>query len=844
MPIKLTGDYNTTDSPGSLGQDKFEIKRRVSHGKKIYKGKERQKEIMDVYIDYYTREDSEDRLKKFDMNYDLLNGRLDVNLYKDEAIFEIEGEKIKFDTGPVTHFPFISQIANAYHGEVINRTFKPLAKDISPMANTLRDKKWNSLIEEYLQANVVAPIEQKVTQQFMSQISEQDMFNMTPEQQMEIKNQIDNEVKTMTPEAMVNFMENEYKVPTEQAAQMLLNHEVEENRIRYKTNEGAKHAIAVGEEYYHIGIVHDKPVLTLVNPKYLKWGGSRDTEWIQDATWVTYEKWLTYEDATQKYAEVLEGKDYKELENLVGPIGRYSGSPNPDHQTTLEKKVILEVSMNEEKYHNKFGSVNTRTKEGQSKLKRIYAAVAEKYGHEYGFGYANYGIREVHVVWRDKRKLWRVERLVDGETVKLWLGENYTKQPQDLSAKAVWVDELWEGTRLGTSTDNAVYVNVRPLPNQYRSLSNPFHVEMPYYGKKYRTHQNNSKNVSIVDLGKPWQKEFDTEMTSLKRDLKTNVGSVFVTMMSMKPDNWKWQDWLGTMKHAGLLMVDPHKNGLNSLDPQMMRSINIGKVSDIVGRMQLLEFYRSNLIQAMHFNPARIGAIGQYTTQKNIEASTGASYNQTEGFFETHREIVERAITALLNTSKMVYKKNPERIKHIFDDVTYTDYVLSPDFWYSETGIYFKNSAEELRQIEALRGRMLEFIQNGMSFEGILGLTLVDTRSEMTNLMRKETNRLDRIRQEQQQAAQQAQQAQIQATAEEAQQARNFDYMKHKEVLESQERRTVIQADQWRKQFDVNQDGENDQITKTNLELALKKAIENRKLDIEEEKLKILKAKG
>ena len=343
----------------------------------------------------------------------------------------------------------------------------------------------------------------------------------------------------------------------------------------------------------------------------------------------------------------------------------------------------------------------------------------------------------------------------------------------------------------------------------------------------------------MVDLGKPWQKEFDIEMTRIKKDLATNVGSVFVMMMNMKPDNWKWQDWLTTMKEAGLLMVDPHKNGLNSLDPQLMKSLNIGKVSDIAARIQLLDFYRNNMIQSMFFNPARIGAIGQYATNTNIEASSSASYNQTEDFFETHREIVERSVNALMNRAKMVYKKNPERIRHIFDDVTYTEFILRPDFWYAETAIYFKNSSEDIRQLEFLRQRMLEFIQNGMSFEGILGLSVADTKSEISNLMRKETRRLDNIREQQIQHEQAMNQAKIEAEAQMKREEREFEYMKHRETLESQERRTVIQADQWRRQFDVDQDGVNDNILKTQLELALEELIHRDEMKLKERELDI-----
>ena len=816
------------------GSDKDNPKRRKSYKEKIKKDFALQKERMDMYIDFFSPTEYQDTYDKFNVNYDLMNGRLDVDLYDDESCMEIEGEKIKFFNETITHYPIISQVANALHGEMITRPFKPVTKDLSPMTVTLRDKKRNELIKQYVEANILNPIREKVSLRVQERLQGQDIFNMPIEQQQQLRQEFEQEVVSMTPEDIVDFMQNDYKAPTEQVAQKLMNFVIERQDVKHKIDQGAKHAIAVGEEYYYVGIEHGEPVLKLVNPKFFKWTGSRDNEWSHKGTWATYEQWLTYEDALQKHAEDLKNKDLEELECMISPIGVYKHM-NSHKVNNLENRTIFELSYDED--GKEYGNPNLKTKAGQNSLKSIYAKVSEKYGKEYGEGMSDYGVREVHVVWREKRLLKKVTRIQNNKEENFWVAENYKRQPQDIEVKNVWVDEIWEGTRLGMHGDHGIYVNIRPLPYQYRSIYNPFNVDLPYYGKKYRTHQGNSKNISPVDLGKSWQKEFDVEMTRIKTDLATNTGNVFTMMMNMKPDNWKWQDWLNVMKRAGILLLDPHKHGLNNVDPQMMRSINIGKVSDLAGRIQLLDFYRSNLIQAMYFNPSRIGAIGQYATNTNIQASSTASYNQTEDFFETHRIIVEKALNALMSRSKMVYKNSPELIQHIFSDIEYTDFIMSPDFWYSEMGVYIKNSINDIQQIELLRGRMLEFIQNGMSFEGILGLVLADTKGEISTIMRKETKRLDRIRQENIAAQQQDTQAKLAAEAAIEKEKREFDYLKHTEVLQSQEYRTEVQADQWRRQHDVDMDGVNDNILKTQLELAMKASMEQEKLKFKREEL-------
>ena len=82
----------------------------------------------------------------------------------------------------------------------------------------------------------------------------------------------------------------------------------------------------------------------------------------------------------------------------------------------------------------------------------------------------------------------------------------------------------------------------------------------------------------------------------------------------------------------------------------------------------------------MYFNPARIGAVGQYATDKNIEVNQSASYNQTEGFFDTHRQIVEAALNVFMNRAKITYKDKPFKTSHILGDAERLDLDISSDF--------------------------------------------------------------------------------------------------------------------------------------------------------------------
>ncbi len=822
-----------------------DIDRQVSYNKKKANDFARQKDLLLFYDTYYDREKEINERQKLQVNYDLYNGRLDVEMYDDPICFEIEGESIKFDNGAVTHYPLISQIANAMHGEIINRPFRPTAKDTGPLRDTLRSKKWNELIRDYLQSTVVNPLQEELLQS----IPREQLAQLSPEQQQQFQAQLSQEVSARTPKEIMDFMQNDYRTPTERQAQQLLDYLVDTQDIRWKQSEGFKHAIITGEEVYYTGIRHDEPVFEPVNIMYFTCGGSQNTEWVQKKTWARYEQWLTYEDATQKYAEYLKPKHYKYLEGYIEPIGGTRKDFNEPKHNLTEQRFMYDVSHNSDHYEKKYGKVNYKTKEGQYKLGEIYKDVIAKYGGEYGKSPSNYGVREAHIVFRDKRKLRRVTRVVGGKVERFWMDEHYEVRPEDIKVVDVWVDEIWEGTILGTGSD-PLFINIQPIPYQYKSVFNPFDVDLPYYGKKYNTHMNNTKNISLVDRGKAYQMDFDVEMSKLKRDLATNIGTVFVMLMGMKPDSWKWQEWLNTMKNSHLLLADPHKHGLNNFDPQIMRSVDLSKVSDIANRIQMLNFFRENLIQSMFFNSSRLGGIGQHATNLNIQTNTGASFNQTEAYFETHRVIVQKALDAYLSRAKIVYKDKPYKTARIFDDVTKADLELSPDFWYSELGVVVDTSNAELQQIELLKQQMLAFTQNGMSLDGVMELALADSRSDIINIIRRESSKIEQNRSEELAAQQQANQNAINADLQKEQQANQLKYTMHQENILSQERRAVTSSMTLANANDIDQNNQNDfierDLEKARMDLEKHKdllAIEEEKLEIAREKLEIERSK-
>lgn len=813
-----------------------DIKRRVSSKKKQANNFKRQRDIMDAF-DYDTNGVHRDsrKIENYEMNWDLFNGRLDVTAYSDPICFNVGEEEVELKGHTITHYPLISQIASAWVGEIEARPFKPIAIDTGPSGMNFRSKKIQELLQRLAHAEVIAPIQQMVQQQYMQQNNVKDPFALSVEEQQQMMADIQSRTEKLTPKDIADFIANDLETPNQRILQDLSDHLSKRLRIEQKIWENGKNAVVTGEEIYYVGERYGEPVFETVNGKHFTSWGSQNVEWYQEKSGCRYEQWFTIEDIMQRHAEYLTNSDLKQLEKLVEPIGGFRHVGDPEYDG-VQRKVMHEMSIGGE-IARKYDGINYKTKEGSNQFKALYNDVIKKYGNEYGTHIWNYGIREAHICWRDKRKLHRVIRIENGRKTTYWRDEHYEPTANDYEVSEIWVDQVWEGTKIGSVAGEEFYLNIRPIPGQYKSIHNPFGTDLPYYGKPFNTHKNNSKNVSPVDLGKPWQMEFDIMMSNLKHDLATDLGKVLMIPMMLKPENWQWQDWLDTIKHGKLAITQLSRHGM-TFDSNLLRNIDLSKVSDMVGKINMLNFIFQQLVRSMRFNDARIGAIGQYTTGENIAQSSNASYNQTESFFNTHLDIAERAVNALLNRTRILYKNRPEE-EYIYDDISRILSRITPDFWFEVWGIHISLSSDDAKKVKEIQAQMQAFIQNGISFEGILGVALADNSADVKNVIRIEQKKAEQRRAEEMAQAERMNQERI-ASQERTKQAElQFDKYKLEATLASQEKRADIQADQFRRQADVDNNRIPDTVQKAMMDLQQKQEKLIAELEIAKEKLRI-----
>jgi hypothetical protein len=819
-----------------MGVISSNIKYRTSKKQKQANNFKRQIDIMDTYDTYYGTYRDHKMLTKYKINYDLMNGRLDTTLYKVEDTFKIDGELVTLDMGEVPHNPIISQVCKTLDGENRMYPFKLSVKEVSEYSESLAEEEYRKMLKDSFDKRFIQPIKQAYIQNFMQQNQISNIAQLQPEIINQIEQEANNNAKVMTPKDITEYMQNDYLSPIAKQAQELINWFELHFDLKRQYDKSFVHMLATGVSCFYINIGTHGPEFEYIIPDEITYGGSRNKEWIQDMDWVRRETWMTIQEVTQKYGEYLRESHWKELERMLEPVFGTAKYPLTDDSPS-QRKYQYEISVKGEELNKKFGSQDDRKKENFPNIAAAKAYIEEQWGSDVSL--YDFGIRVCHFVWKDKRKMYKVFRINEEGGIDIqYRTEDYVENiEKDILIKEIWVDVVWEGTKLGTN--DPIYLNIRELPYQWKNIDSPYDVELPYVGKAFNTYNNRSLNVSIVDLGKQFQRDVDMELAQLKKDLRTNTGQVFVFLKSMKPDNMTWSDFLNVAKDHNLLLIETQKRGFGNVDPQLIKSVNMSKMSDIVGRIQMINDMIERLYKAMGFNSVRIGQVGQYAGQSNISSQQQSSYNQTEPMFDSHREVFEKSVNRLINISRPYFKENMEKLKNVLSATSYEELRVGYPFWYSEFNVKIENSGKMARQIEFLRNQLQAFIQNGMSPGDIVDLSLAETRTDLINIMKRVDKKQQMQLQQSQQIAQQQFEQQQQLEAQKHQQDLDIRYKMHLDVLNSQQEREIIRAQTIANANDINKDGIHDLKESKELQLKFEREklaeevkLKNRELDI------------
>jgi len=796
---------------------------RLTWAKKKAKGFQWAERCADFYDHYYGYYYDSERMKRLRLNYNLYNGRGEeaMRAYVPTMGAELEEEGLSAGYDEIQHLPLIDQIAKAMVGEQQRRPLKPLAIDASGYSMNMRKMHRNKLFQQYLSQKYLEPIRQQAMMDVMYRLKITDPYSLSPEEQDQFMSQVDQESKLMTPDEIDNYMRKDYKSPSEMQGQKLVDWAMSHYDIKYLTDQGFKHGIISGEEIYYVTVRHNMPHIELVNPVGFMSSSSRNTHFIEDGEWAKYEQRINLSDLHNKFGDIMESADLAKLDGVFN-----SFADSNIAYDSMQSRLVAEVSAADAHSGGKIfeNSPDIRTKAGQEYVKAIY----QRFGSD-DDGYSS--IRHVHIVWKSLRKLIYLTRVTQEGIKHYWLDESYkyNQSKGDISQKVIWVPEVWEVDKIGTT--DAIYLNKRPIPYQYASVDNPWNTKLPYIGVEYGRLFGNAKNVAPLDLGKPWQYKYNVQMAKIHEMEATDVGKVLLTTMNAKPKEWSWGKWIMMMKYGKIAPIDTTNEDWNpGIDSQIFKDMDLSTMSDVAGRLQYLEFIRQQAALSMSYNPSRLGQVAPYVAVSNNQQSIVQSSYQTEDIYSTHNKVVENLLNYMLKITRVAFKDNEFARTYILDDMSVAELeidwqLMSP----AELAVKVRNSTDDYNNIMNVKSVAQAMVQNGLiTMPELIRLMWANNGAEILNIAeRAEKGAADRRQEEvQNQQMLMQQQAQIQKQMQEMMQQFEMQKMNHKAQVDMI--LAEINSTRYAQQHDINLNQINDAQERDRIKIQ-HEAIQNEK---------------
>jgi hypothetical protein len=740
------------------------------------------------------------------INRDLVN----MKLHYEDIVNVLNPNNLKASFVPksMQHYPTINSYLELLRGECLSRPFEWNVVVTNP--NALSD------IEEKKKDKILETLKSLIQDQSLSE----DDFNKKLQEQS-------------------TYFQLKYKDMREVRANRLLNHYlIQDDYKSLFDSDGFMDALIYNEEHYYIDIVGGEPHIEKIDPEELhiyKSGSSNRTE---DADLIVWETYRSIGWVYDNYNDVLTKKDRDYLEKIV------SGNADGNYDS---KDSFLDSSAY---------SLSGRSVDEAVSDPRFFSTLLNDYGYlESGLPYNGQGdVRVLKVFWKSRRKIKKVKKydFKTGEEEIHFYPETYViNKSLGEEEDILWVNEAWEGTKIGSE----IYVNIRPKPVQYNSMSNPSRCHFGIVGQLYNIGKTTSP--SIVDILKPYAYNYDITMDKLYKLIDSNLGKLTIFDTASIPDSWKVEEWLYFAKKNRIAVKNSFNEGkkgsatgklYGAMNTNTSGVIDASLSNEISFNIELLNWINTQMGQACGITPQRLGQISNRETVGGVERSTLQSSHVTEYLFARHDNLKKRVLEAFLETAKIALKGRKKKFEYLLSNGCRILTTIDGDeFAECDYGLAVDNSQVSKLLMEKMDTLAQAGLQNQMfNFSTMLKLYATNSISEKISIMEDAEQKAQEMQEQQRQYEMQLQQQQQQAAMEEKQADRDFEERQNDKNNETKIRIAMIQAsaneneDTGANEYDPNALTEKERLELSNKsrEIDNKYDIDKEKLNIEREKLK------
>lgn len=727
------------------------------------------------------------------LNYDLLNGKLDM----EDLMKVLNPQGFKFERKdlykPINHYPIVNKVIDLLVGEEGASQLEFKAVITNPTAISEKE-----------------------------QTKKQEVFNAL--QQAVMDESMSEEDYQARVQEISKYFSYEYQDIREIQANEILTHYSKEQNYKNIFLDGFIDTLTVNEAIFQVTLEHGEPVLRKLNPCKVHVYGNGSSNRVEDADMIVIEDYWPLGRIIDTYYDKLSTKDIKFLDSLqnlavAGGDEKYGDAGDP-----LAYFMYGEYAQNIESDFNG----NLCFSDNLSFKQLPYDIDGN--------------IRVLQVYWKSLKKIKEVS-FYDEETgekdVKFETEDYIEDKDKGEEVQVHYINEPWHGTMIGTG-ENAVFVDVGPCFVRYNSLTNPSKCHFGIIGQVFN--YNEAKPYSIIDKVKPYSYLYDAIMDKLIKTMQNNLGKLVQFNEAMMPEKWNFEDWIYYAKTAGIVLVNPMKEGNKGAAKNKLAGafqtppvIDAELGNSIQGMINSLQYIEQCVANLIGITPQRLGSIQNRETVGGVERSTLQSSHVTRWYFEKYNDLKKRVYECVIDTAKIGMKGKNMKFQYITSDLSQKIADIDgEEFINADYGLVVNSDydIEKFRQeIDQVAGFALQ--SQTISLSAYLKLKASGSLSEKIKMIEQNEEEMRQQQQEMQQQQMQLQQQQAQLEIQMQQAKMNLDYQIAKETNET---KIIVASMQALNKKDGDGDGIIDEGENT-LDIEEKSRQFDEKIKLEKDKL-------
>lgn len=585
---------------------------------------------------------TEYRRKK--VSYDLFNNI--INLRDLEYVCQPYGADVGSLPANMTNRDIVSGKIKVLLGMEMKMPFSWKAFAVNEEATTRKEQEEARRIREFVSESVLAPIRLEVQSQTQAQ---QKGKKLTPEEQQQLAQQIQEEVQSKTPDEVRRYMTREHQDPAEVQAQQILEYLIQKEKVNDKFNKGFKHTNLAGEEIYWVGILNREPCLKVINPLFFDYDKSPDLDYIEDGEWAVHEYRMSPSEVISNFGDQLEEEEIDRI---------YEFQNNRSHLSNTDFTFSTDRA------------------------------------HE------SYTVRVLHTTWKSLKKIGFLEYFSNktGKEELMIVDENYKLDALngDIDIEWEWIPEAHECYKI---LDD-IYVHYRPVPGQHKDLDNLWNCKLPYYGASCDS--LNSPTTSPMERMKAYQYLFDIILYRIELLMASDKGKILIANIKALPksagiDTNKFMYFLEANKIGWFNPNEEGNKGTGDVT-NLVKEIDMSLASDIQKYIQVAEYIERKCGSSIGVTPQMEAQIEAREAVGNTRQNLVQSSHIIQPYFELHNIVKGNVLTALLENAKVAYSSpyyRGRKLTYVLDDMSIKMLAIDQELLDASTcGIFIANSSK------------------------------------------------------------------------------------------------------------------------------------------------------